>query len=55
MLNPNLDPEETNLTNTDRDIERVLRPRNFGDFTGQENIIENLKILWRLPGREEKP
>jgi Holliday junction DNA helicase RuvB len=45
MRNPNLDPEESKLSNTDKDLERVLRPRTFEDFTGQEKIIENLKIF----------
>lgn len=45
MRNPNLDPEESNLSNTDKDIERVLRPKSFDDFTGQEKIIENLKVF----------
>lgn len=45
MRNPNLDPEETNLTNAEKELERVLRPRLFDDFTGQEKTIENLKIF----------
>ena len=45
MRNPNLDPEESKLSNTDKDLERVLRPRTFEDFTGQEKIIENLNGL----------
>ena len=45
MRNPIIDPEEENLHQTDRDLERVLRPRNFDDFTGQDKIIENLKVF----------
>jgi Holliday junction DNA helicase RuvB len=45
VRNPNLDPEEINLTNVDKELERVLRPRLFDDFTGQEKTIENLKIF----------
>lgn len=45
MRNPIIDPEEENLQQTDRDLERVLRPRNFEDFTGQDKIIENLKVF----------
>ncbi|RYD73849.1 MAG: Holliday junction branch migration DNA helicase RuvB [Sphingobacteriales bacterium] len=44
-MNENLDPEATNLTPTDRDIERVLRPQAFEDFTGQEKVMENLRIF----------
>lgn len=45
MRNPIIDPEEENLQQTDRDLERVLRPRNFEDFTGQDKIIENLRVF----------
>ncbi|WP_421943730.1 Holliday junction branch migration DNA helicase RuvB [Pedobacter sp.] len=44
-MNENLDPEAENLTPVDRDIERVLRPQAFEDFTGQEKVMENLKIF----------
>lgn len=40
-LNPNLNdnlPEE-------REIERALRPLSFEDFTGQFNVVDNLKIF----------
>lgn len=30
---------------TDKELERVLRPRSFGDFEGQENVLENLKVF----------
>ena len=29
----------------ERDTDKVLRPLNFDDFSGQEKIIENLKIF----------
>lgn len=45
MRNPNLDPEEDNLSNTEKEIEKVLRPRAFEDFTGQEKILENLRVF----------
>jgi len=44
-MNENLDPNFESLNPTDRDIEKVLRPSMFGDFTGQEKVIENLKIF----------
>lgn len=31
--------------NTDKDIERVLRPKSFEDFTGQKQVLENLEIF----------
>lgn len=45
MMNPNLDPEKDQLNKTDRDIEKVLRPQSFGDFAGQEQILENLQVF----------
>jgi holliday junction DNA helicase RuvB len=45
MKNPLLDPSEENLSNAEKEIEKVLRPSAFDDFTGQYKIIENLKIF----------
>jgi Holliday junction DNA helicase RuvB len=45
VRNPNLNPEDNNLTTAEKELERVLRPRLFDDFTGQEKTIENLKIF----------
>ena len=44
-MNENLDASSENLTPVEREIEKVLRPQNFDDFTGQEKIMENLKIF----------
>lgn len=45
ILNPILDPEEENLNSAEKELEKVLRPSNFDDFTGQKKIIDNLKIF----------
>lgn len=45
MRNPHLDPEEDSLSSPEREFERVLRPKQFEDFTGQDKIIENLKVF----------
>jgi Holliday junction DNA helicase RuvB len=45
VRNPNLNPEDNNLTTAEKELEMVLRPRLFDDFTGQEKTIENLKIF----------
>ena len=29
----------------EKDIERVLRPRNFDDFTGQKKLLDNLQVF----------
>ncbi|MBM3449341.1 MAG: Holliday junction branch migration DNA helicase RuvB [Bacteroidetes bacterium] len=30
---------------TDKDLERVLRPKSFDDFTGQRQVLDNLQIF----------
>jgi len=41
-MNPNLDPTRNS---DDLDIERKLRPLSFDDFTGQDQVLENLKVF----------
>lgn len=45
MRNSNLDPEKDQLSPTERDLEKVLRPVDFGDFTGQDKVVENLRVF----------
>ncbi|TCV08287.1 Holliday junction DNA helicase subunit RuvB [Sphingobacterium alimentarium] len=44
-MNENLDPNPERLNPTDKEMERVLRPQTFDDFTGQAKILENLSIF----------
>lgn len=44
-MNSNLDPSDINLTATEREIEKVLRPLEFSDFTGQHSVVNNLKVF----------
>lgn len=44
-MNENLDPTGKSFTDADQEIERVLRPTEFLEFSGQEDIIENLKVF----------
>jgi len=44
-MNENLNPSDENLSHDELDVERKLRPLNFRDFTGQEQVLENLKIF----------
>jgi Holliday junction DNA helicase RuvB len=45
VRNPHIDPEEENLNGVEKEFERVLRPKSFGDFTGQEKILANLRVF----------
>jgi len=44
-MNEHLDPSSEPLSNEALDIEKVLRPISFNDFTGQEQVLENLSIF----------
>jgi Holliday junction DNA helicase RuvB len=44
-MNENLDPSGQHYSQEELDIERALRPLSFEDFTGQEQVLENLKIF----------
>ncbi len=37
--------ESENLSSDEQEIEKMLRPLEFSDFSGQEKIVENLKIF----------
>src|SRR6185436_7080760 len=45
MPNPNLNSDKEFLTTADKDFENNIRPTQIADFSGQEQIIENLKIF----------
>ena len=45
IMNEHLDPTGSQFSNTEREIERKLRPLSFDDFTGQAAVLENLKIF----------
>ncbi len=44
-MNENLNPEKENYSAQELDVEKKLRPLSFSDFTGQEQVLENLKIF----------
>ncbi len=40
-----LKPDNENLSPAEKEIEKALRPLSFDDFSGQEQILENLKVF----------
>lgn len=44
-MNPNIDPDAESLNSSEKEFEKVLRPAEFADFTGQKDVIANLKIF----------
>lgn len=43
-MEENFNPR-TELTNKESDFDKVIRPHNFEDFSGQDKVLENLKIF----------
>jgi Holliday junction DNA helicase RuvB len=44
-MNENLDATNENFDKEDFDVEKKLRPLSFDDFSGQDQVLENLKIF----------
>ena len=44
-MNANLDPTSNNYNSEELDFEKRLRPLSFDDFTGQDQVLENLKVF----------
>lgn len=44
-MNENLDPTDINYTPEEQEVENKLRPLTFDDFSGQDQVLENLKIF----------
>jgi Holliday junction DNA helicase RuvB len=47
MRNEHLNNDSDHLTPAERELEKVLRPADFGDFTGQDKVVDNLRIFVR--------
>lgn len=44
-MNTNLNPDDENKNTSDKEIDRALRPIAFEDFTGQDSVVDNLRIF----------
>jgi Holliday junction DNA helicase RuvB len=44
-MNENLDPRGDHLSQAELEIERVLRPSEFTEFSGQAKVVDNLKVF----------
>ena len=53
-MNEALDPSAENLSNSEIDIERVLRPKTFEDFTGQKKVLDNLSVFVKAALKREE-
>lgn len=50
-----LSGEKDKLNQEDNELEKALRPLSFSDFTGQEKVVENLKIFVGAAKRRSEP
>ena len=53
-MNPNLDPTNFEFSNSEKEIEKVLRPDAFSDFTGQDKAVDNLKVFVEAAKQREE-
>ncbi|MBD0833489.1 Holliday junction branch migration DNA helicase RuvB [Aestuariibaculum sediminum] len=44
-MNENLDPTSDHFSPEELDVEKKLRPLSFDDFTGQDQVLENLQVF----------
>lgn len=44
-MNEHLNPHADHLSKAEKEVEKVLRPQAFEDFTGQHKILENLRVF----------
>lgn len=53
-MNENLNPSNDNYSSEELDVEKKLRPLTFNDFTGQEQVLENLLIFVKAANLREE-
>ena len=40
-----LSGDQEGMTSDEKEFDKALRPDNFGDFTGQDKVVDNIKIF----------
>lgn len=50
-----LRPDDENMHQGEKDIEKALRPLSFDDFTGQEKVLDNIKIFVLAAKKRNEP
>jgi Holliday junction DNA helicase RuvB len=53
-MNENLNPHNDNLSPEELDVEKKLRPLTFEDFTGQDQVLENLLVFVKAANLREE-
>ena len=47
MSNPNLNSDKENVSAVEAEFENNIRPKEIEDFSGQPQLIENLKHIYQ--------
>ncbi|MDH7913311.1 Holliday junction branch migration DNA helicase RuvB [Winogradskyella sp. SYSU M77433] len=53
-MNENLNPYKDNYSPEEMDVEKKLRPLSFQDFTGQDQVLENLLVFVQAANLREE-
>lgn len=53
-MNTNLDPSKSRLSAADTEFERAIRPADFSNFYGQEQVIENISVFVKAAKAREE-
>ncbi len=53
-MNENLNPSNEHFSSEELDIEKALRPLTFEDFTGQDQVLENLRVFVQAANLREE-
>ena len=53
-MNENLNPSNDNFSPEELDVEKKLRPLTFEDFTGQDQVLENLLVFVQAANLREE-
>jgi Holliday junction DNA helicase RuvB len=54
MANPFLDPSDHAFGPAEREVDKALRPKGFGDFAGQPKLVDNLRVFIEAARRREE-
>lgn len=54
MQNPYLDPDGANMAPEEQQIEKSLRPKNLDDFSGQQKLVDNLRVFIQAAKQREE-
>ncbi len=53
-MSDDIDLHQEQLSSSDKELEKVLRPSGFGDFSGQDDVIANLKVFVQATREREE-